>query len=283
MTIKAFATKAGMKKSQTTTATYIIGVPQWEGILVNGGTFTMGKTQGASTAVDAPHQVTISSFYIGKYEVTQGEWSAIFGSNPSNFAGDLGRPVEMVNWYLALVYCNKRSIAESLTPVYSINNTTNPIGWGQIPNISNQNWNNAVCNMNANGYRLPTEAEWEYAARGASNTPDYLYSGSNDINSVAWYVTNSNGSTRRFGLKQANGLGIYDMSGNVWELCWDWYANYNTDPANNPTGPATGQTKVIRGGCWYGLGDYSGVSHRGYKNPSYKDDGIGIRLCRSSM
>ncbi|HNX00687.1 MAG TPA: SUMF1/EgtB/PvdO family nonheme iron enzyme, partial [Candidatus Cloacimonadota bacterium] len=222
MTIKAKAFKSGQTPSEIATATFTIYNQMSE---VTAGTFTMGRTNDTVSGYDderPTHQVTLAPFYIGKYEVKQSEWVAIMGSNPSSSVGD-NKPVEQVSFYQVLVYCNKRSMAEHLDPVYTINGSTNPTAWGTIPTTVSASWDAATMNTNANGYRLPTEAEWEYAARGGVSTPDYLYAGSNTASDVSWYNDNSGGHTQLCGLKAANGLGLYDMSGNVQEWVWDWY------------------------------------------------------------
>ncbi len=222
-------------------------------VLVDGGTFKRDD-----------YSVTVSSFFIGKYEVTQKEWQSIMGNNPSDFKGD-NRPVEEVTWYDAVEYCNKLSKKEGLTPVYTING------------------NNVTCNWSANGYRLPTEAEWEYAARGGNKSKGYTYSGSNIVGNVAWYDSNSSSQTHDVGTKAPNELGIYDMSGNVWEWCWDWYDSsyYSNSPKNDPKGANSGSDRVVRGGSWY-LNDFGcRVAYRVYSSPGFGNGGLGLRVLRT--
>ncbi|NLO43483.1 MAG: formylglycine-generating enzyme family protein [Candidatus Cloacimonetes bacterium] len=254
-------------------------------IHVSGGTFIMGRTQGSGESNELPtHSVTLNSFSIGKYQVSQSEYQAIMGSNPASGYG-VGSyyPVYYVSWYDAIKYCNLRSMSEGFMPVYSISGSTNPDDWGSVPSSSNATWNVAVCNWNANGYRLPTEAEWEYAARGATNNPDYLYSGSDIIDDVAWYCDNSS-KARLVGGKSANGLGIYDMSGNVYEWCWDRYVwdYYESSPSNNPSGPENGSYRVLRGGSWVNYRDRCRVSYRGYFAPYNEGNYVGFRVCRTA-
>jgi formylglycine-generating enzyme required for sulfatase activity len=205
--------------------------------LVEGGSFQMGSSSGYG--IEEPvHEVTVSSFYMGKYEVTQKEWVELMGSNPSNFKGDK-LPVEMVSWHEAIEYCNKRSLKEGLIPAYR----------GGRDDVT--------CDFNATGYRLPTEAEWEYAARGGNK--DYIsyeYAGGNSVDAVAWYDGNSGNRTHPAGTKRPNSLGLYDMSGNVWEWCWDWYGRYSGGSQTDPTGPSYNNNamgtppRVARGGGW---------------------------------
>lgn len=178
------------------------------------------------------------------------------------------------------MYCNKRSIAEGLTPCYTISGGTNPSNWGAVPTTSNSAWNSAICNFNANGYRLPTEAEWEYLARGGntSNTGQTTYSGSDTIDRVAWYRENANTVGRddtNYGVhpvktKFPNALGLYDMSGNVWELCWDTYGTITSSTgAFGISSNSSNRAKcVIRGGAWYREPSYCTVTVRevGNKN-----------------
>jgi len=251
-------------------------------VLVNGGTFQMGQENMAIPV----HSVTLSSFYIGKYEVTQSEWVATMGTNPSYFSSDLQRPVENVSWYDILVYCNKRSIAESLAPVYSINGSTNPANWGTVPASSNNpTWNSVTSNWNAKGYRMPTEAEWEFAARGGSSSQGYVFSGSNTIGNVAWYSSNSGYTTHTVGTKAPNELGIYDMTGNVTEWNWDWYGIYSSSSQNNPVGATTGSVRIVRGGSYDDDDDYDNFYCRlwfRYGNYPYdRYNALGFRLTRS--
>lgn len=283
MTLKAKAYKSGQNPSEIATATFQIYDQM---VSVPTGNFYMGRTTGTGYDDELPiHQVTLSSFYISKYEVKQSEWISIMGTNPSEFTGNVNRPVEQVSFYSVLVYCNKRSIAEGLTPVYSINSSTNPTAWGTIPTTSNATWDAAVCNWSANGYRLPTESEWEFAARGGTNTPDYLYAGSDTANLVSWYDANSSNTTNPVGLKQANGLGLYDMSGNVQEWVWDWYGTYSSTAASDPHGPASGTNHVIRGGSWEQTIQASRVVFRNYGTPEKGFDRVsnsrlGFRVVR---
>ncbi len=230
-------------------------------IFVQGGTFQMGSNQ---LGIEKPiHSVTLNSFFIGKYQVTQKEWKAIMGSNPSDFKGD-NLPVETVNWYDAVEFCNKKSKKEGFTSCYS--------GSGK----------NTKCNFSANGYRLPTEAEWEFAARSGNKSIGYKYSGSDDIEEVAEYAGNNGKSTKSFGGKKANELGIYDMSGNVWEWCNDWYEDYSSDSQTNPQGPSSGSYRVNRGGSWHSHTEYCRVANRYNDFPVHSDSDVGFRLSHSS-
>lgn len=217
--------------------------------LLQSGNFQMGNAQfPSSTPV---HSVSLQGFFISAKETTQNEWYEVMNTIPSSSHGSGPEfPVYQVSWYDALVYCNKKSINEGLSPVYALNGVTNPDSWGTIPTTSNPEWNAITCNWNANGYRLPTEAEWEFASRGGTWSENYEYAGSNRIGNVAWYLNNSANITHQTATKQMNEAGIYDMSGNVYEWCWDWYAPYENVSQTNPTGPDSGTTRSIRGGSF---------------------------------
>lgn len=198
-------------------------------VLVRGGTFQMGGTSGNEHPI---HTVTIGDFLLASHEVTQAEWEALMGSNPS-FKHGARRPVDQISWEDAIAYCNARSQAEGLRPCYSEAN-------GRI-----------LCDWSAEGYRLPTEAEWEYAARGgALAARQTRYSGSDDVESVAWIGRNWGEASADVGTKAPNALGLYDMSGNAYEFVWDWGAPYPAEPQVNPHGPANGRCHVLRGGSW---------------------------------
>lgn len=251
-------------------------------VYVEGGTFPMGSSSGESDEKPV-HDVTVSSFYIGKTELTQAQWKAVMGNNPSRFKGEK-RPVENVSWYDAIVFCNKLSMMDKKTPVYSVNGKTDPDTWNY--KICNDDSISGTITMNikANGYRLPTEAEWEYAAWGGKKRKGYKYSGSDNLNSVAWYYKNSEDQTHDVAQKSPNELGLYDMSGNVYEWCWDWYGLYGINSQANPVGASSGNYRVGRGGGWFHNGDYCRVACRHCYCPDWGYDygGVGFRLVRSA-
>jgi formylglycine-generating enzyme required for sulfatase activity len=234
------------KPTSTTTSSSSTNFGGFEMVYVKGGTFTMGR----STAQDPDaldrekptHTVALSDFYIGKYEVTQAQWRAIMGSNPSHFTGD-NNPVEQVSWEDVQKFIKK------------LNKKT------------------------GKKFRLPTEAEWEYAARGGNKRKNYKYSGSDNIFVVAWYNV---ATTHSVGLMRPNDLGIYDMSGNVWEWCQDWYGSYSGSHQENPTGPSNGSSRVLRGGCWSNAAKYCRVTNRGGDNPANRRNFVGFRLACSA-
>ena len=217
-------------------------------VYVAGGTFTMGGTseQGSDAYTDEKptHNVTLSSYYICKYEVTQALWRAVMGSNPSKFKGD-NLPVEQVSWNDCQTFINR------------LNSYT------------------------GRNFRLPTEAEWEFAARGGNYSRHYKYSGSNNLDDVAWYGDNSGDRTHHVGIKQANELGLYDMSGNVWEWCSDWYGSYSSYSQNDPTGPNSGSYRMRRGGSWDNGAANCRSSNR--YSPGDRFHTLGLRLVLSQL
>ena len=214
---------------------------------VEGGTFTMGATAEMTNpdSDEKPtHQVTLSSYFMGETEVTQALWKAVMGSNPSDFKGD-DLPVEEVSWNDCQTFLTKLNALTGRT------------------------------------FRLPTEAEWEYAARGGSKSRGTQYSGSSNLDEVAWYDGNSGSKTHAVKTKKANELGLYDMSGNVYEWCQDWYGSYSSSAQTNPTGPASGSSRVSRGGSWNYVARICRSSFRNYCAPGYCYYNLGFRLALS--
>jgi formylglycine-generating enzyme required for sulfatase activity len=235
-------------KKRAAASKRVAGEPEM--VFVKGGTFIMGCTNEQSNNCTKkelpPHSVTVNSFSIGKYEVTQAQWEAVMGNNPSHFKGD-SLPVEQVNWDDIQGFIRKLNTRTS------------------------------------NVYRLPTEAEWAYAARGGNVSQGYTYSGSNNIDDVAWYWGNSGGTPHAVGTKSPNELGIYDMTGNIVEWCNDWYGDYSSLPQTNPKGAKSGVGRVVRGGGWGNNARYIDVSYRYYGAPGDRSYGLGFRLvCTSS-
>ncbi len=233
-------------------------------VLVDGGTFLMGSNDGGSGERLA-HIITLNSFYIGKFEVTQEEWRAVMGKNPSYWVGAKS-PVDSIDWYDAVEYCNKRSRMEGLTPCYT------------------GNGDDIVCNFEADGYRLPTEAEWEYAGRGGALSRNFKYSGSDNPGEVGWYVENSTFKNETVGRKKANELGIHDMSGNLWEWCWDWFDReyYKNSPRQNPQGPTFGLRRVMRGGSTFNPEQFVLTTFRASQKPNSGSTRLGLRVVRSA-
>ena len=241
-------------KTNQEVQTYTVNGVSFKMVAVEGGTFSMGATeeQGSDAYDDEKpvHLVTLSSFSIGQTEVTQELWQAVMGSNPSYFQAstfphygiNLQRPVEQVSWDACQTFITK------------LNERT------------------------GKNFRLPTEAEWEYAARGGNKSQGYKYAGSNNIDDVAWWTSNSGTTTHLVATKAPNELGLYDMSGNVWEWCQDWYGNYSSDAQTNPTGPASGTHRVTRGGGWGYYAWDCRVSKRNYNTPSLESYYFGLRL-----
>lgn len=270
-TLQAKAFRQDWQPSEIAVAVYA-GLMPANFVFVEGGTFHNGTSN-----------VTISSFYIDKYELTQAEYQAVMGTNPSNWAGNPNRPVERVSWFKAIEYCNRRSLQEGLTPCYSYSSYgTNPDDWPSGWNTSYDNHTNVNCNWTANGYRLPTEMEWMFAAKGGNQSQGYTYSGSNTIGDVAWYGSNSSETTHTVGTKAANELGTFDMSGNVWEWCWDIYGTYPGGSQTDPHGATSGSSRVFRGGSWSNNANFCTVSYRSNADATYSYDNIGFRCVRVS-
>jgi formylglycine-generating enzyme required for sulfatase activity len=261
------------------------------GVTLSSGIFDMGCTPGQSSchSDESPvHSVTLTNnFWMGETEVTQGQWSSVLpGSpNPSGFLScpedSTGAtcPVETVNWYEALAFANDLSIFENLPECYTLTGCTNTPGDDmECSSVSINNFSGSV--YDCEGYRLPTEAEWEYAARAGT---DLLYAGSNTIDDVAWYNSNSGNTTHAVATKAANAWGLYDMSGNVWEWTWDRYDSgyYSSSPSADPEGPSSGSVRVIRGGSWDYPASSARVAYRNGNHPFYRVNNIGFRLSRT--
>jgi formylglycine-generating enzyme required for sulfatase activity len=242
-------------------------------VRVPGGVFTMGAPAGelGSSDTERPqHEVTVDSFLMSVTEVTQNQWLNVRGSEPAWFSGCADCPVEDVSWLDAINFCNALSDAQGLNRAYNI------VGPAVI-------WD-----PTANGYRLPTEAEWEHACRAGTTTA--LANG--DLTAVAcnadpnlinlgWYCSNADSSTQEAGQKTANDFGLYDMHGNVWEWVWDWYGAFSAAPANNPGGPETGLFKVIRGGSWLYGAQRCRSAHRRPAAPGSASSDLGFRIVRN--
>ena len=237
--------KAEAERAKSQPKTFTVNGVTFELLYVKGGTFTMGCTpeqNGDCNNDEKPtHSVTLDDYYIGKFEVTQDLWTAVMGKNPSNKKGD-NLPVENVSWNDA------------------------------------QDFIRQLNQMTGEHFSLPTEAQWEYAARGGSKSKGYKFSGGNILGNVAWYADNSASTPHQVGTKDPNELGLYDMSGNVWEWCYDLYGNYSSESQNNPTGPTSGSVRVLRGGSWSYFAGLARVSYRLYGQPGSRFSGRGFRL-----
>ncbi len=225
--------------------TFTVNGVSFQMIRVEGGTFTMGAMASDNQAHDnekPAHQVTLTyDYYMGQTEVTQALWKAVLGNNPSTMIGD-ELPVNDISWEDADAFAKRLS------------------------------------ELTGCSFHLPTEAEWEFAARGGNKSKGYLYAGSNTLNNVAWWNSNSKGTTHDVGTKQPNELGIYDMSGNVWEWCSDWLGNYSAEALVNPTGPATGKYHVYHGGSWKTGSDFCRISYRRRTLDGYIKETVGLRV-----
>ena len=286
--------KDGDGQAGSWSAEHSLNVVDDGSVYVEGGSFQMGSTAGES-GEEPVHQVTVSTFYMSRYEVTHGQYleflngagvsaagklngnevidmadsdvafshdGTLFSFSGSGVADSIDCPVMEVTWYGAAEYANWLSAESGLTKVYTINGTS------------------VTANWSANGYRLPTEAEWEYAARGGNASKGYLYAGSDNADEVAWYYDNSGDKTQPVGRKAPNELGLYDMSGNVYEWCWDWKGSYSSGSQSNPRGPASGSSRVNRGGGWFVSAWYLRSANRSGDSPGDSYGSLGFRLVR---
>jgi len=249
-----------------------------EMVSVSGGSFQMGSNDSLDNGASPPHTVTLSAFYIGKYEVTQEQYKTVMGSNPSDFSSDPAsgevqekRPVEQVSWYDAVEFCNKLSVKESLQEVYTISGRTPASGY-PITSAT------VTADFSKNGYRLPTEAQWEYACRAGTTTA--YNTGDTISDNTGWYKENSESKTHEVGKKSANAWGLYDMHGNVYEWCWDWYGDYSSGAQTNPMGASSGSWRVVRGGCWNDEAKKLRSAYRNLISPSDRGSYLGVRVVR---
>jgi formylglycine-generating enzyme required for sulfatase activity len=283
-----------------------------EMVWIPAGTFTMGsppdeRNRGTGDR-ELQHQVTLTrGFFMGKYQVTQEQWFAVMGTWPSFFTGENNSsnaiitpvfnrnnlPVEQVTWYDAIVFCNRLSMAEVLIPAYEMQTeadssvwSSDPGTWGAVPTSSNTRWNVVRIVDGSTGYRLPTEAQWEYACRAGTATAfyngnNYADTGYNNdlVGAVAWFGANSGSRTHEVGLKAPNAWGLYDKHGNVFEWCWDWFGNYTSEAKTDPTGPA-GSFRVIRGGSWVVVARDLRSALRYFDGPNRGYSDYGFRLLR---
>ena len=251
--------------AQNFTASQVIVPTEITMVAILGGNFSMGDISGTGESNELPvHMVTISSFEIGAYEITQEQYEAAMGENPSNFSGT-NLPVEMVTWYNAVQFCNALSEEEGLTPCYD-----------------ESTWE---CDFSADGFRLPTEAEWEYACRAGTETEYYTGNYESDCADAGWYNGNSGSKTHPVGQKTPNTWGLYDMHGNMWEWCHDWYDSgyYSSSPSADPTGPTSGSYRVNRGGCWGNSAGFSRSAYRYRHYPSTMASYVGFRVVRGAF
>lgn len=299
-TVKTVDTSGNKSEGVTAKATPTHLVPQVF-VKVQGGTVT-GKVSGggyyandnSKIFVDG-RTVTIGNIYVSDHEVTIAEYEkyCTFKAKRDLWRTTDNCPAQCVSWYDAIVYCNLRSIDDGFNSVYAINGETNPANWPDIvsentdgftkyygPSSNNDTWNGVSFDTTANGYRLPTEAEWEYVAREA-NTSATAYSGSKNINDVAWYDGNSDNIPQDVKSKKANSLGIYDMCGNVNEWCWDWYVSRITSTTPG-IGPETGEERVLHGGSFYSSDNECVINYRGDKPPVYRNYSSGFRVVRNA-
>jgi len=239
-------------------------------VWIRGGTFLMGGSPGGEDkdADGSPgRKVTLSGYYIGEHEVTQREWKSVMGSNPSHFKGCADCPVENISWYDAVKFCNQLSIQADLKPCYRIDGQH--VSWDR----------------SANGYRLPTEAEWEYACRAGRTTRSYTRDSKAAWSQDGWwrwFGGNFERKTTPVMGEKANAFGLYDVHGNVWEWCWDWHSDYFHGSVTDPAGPSSGSKRVSRGGSWNRLARDHESPLRRSSSPGFRINYLGLRLARSA-
>ena len=238
--VTAPSARTADSQSETKNRVFTVNGVSFKMIFVEGGTFSMGSSSGEEDERPV-HSVTLSDYYMGETEVTQELWQAVMGSNPSSFTGNR-RPVERVSWYDCQEFIEKLNV------------------------------------LTGEKFRLPTEAEWEYAARGGNKSKGYAYAGSDNVWDVAWYSSNSDGTTHEVKGKLPNELGLHDMSGNVWEWCSDWYGSYSEESQTDPQGLTSGSARIYRGGCWFYDADLCRCVYRDRSTPTGAGNTLGLRL-----
>ena len=245
------ATKSGSGGTTEIQGVKLVSIPA--------GSFQMGQHNIAGPV----HSVTLSAFEMSVYEITQRQYMSVTGLSPSNFTGDGNLPVEKVSWFDAIKFCNALSTKADFEKFY--------------------NESSGACDFTKNGFRLPTEAEWEYACRAGSKTGYNLGGAESDLARAGWYSSNGNKKTHPAGEKMPNAWGLYDMHGNVWEWCNDWKGNYASGNQTNPTGIQTGSSRVIRGGSWDSAGHFAQdcrSANRNSRNPDVRSGTLGFRVVR---
>jgi formylglycine-generating enzyme required for sulfatase activity len=285
-----FTVKATNAEGSDTKSLSIKIAASIEMVQIQDGVFNMGSppSEPDRDSNESWHFVVISEFKMGKYQVTQGQYEVVMGNNPSYFTtpvspetSTVNRPVERVSWYDAIIFCNKLSMMKGLNPVYRINGSTDPDDWGDVPtdwySPRKDAWDAVQMLTSSNGYRLPTEAQWEYACRAGTTTA--YNTGDTISDSTGWYLNNSGNRTHSVGEKPSNPWGLYDMHGNVFEWCWDWYGDYpNVSGLRDPTGADSGSLRVYRGGSWGMFKEVLRSAYRNYNPPHYEFNMVGFRV-----
>jgi formylglycine-generating enzyme required for sulfatase activity len=270
------------------------------------GTISLGLTMVSVPAgtfqrdATATNTSTVSAFRMSQREITRAQFLAIMGTDPSDttYSSGTDDPVQNVNWYQAIAFCNKLSLAEGLTPVYAVSGVNfSTLTYANVPVIGNSVWDTATATWTNNGYRLPTEMEWTWAAMGATSDRANGYSGSgtntagyskafagstgtNAVGDCAWYTANSSSTTHPVGAKAANELGLYDMSGNVSEWNWDWFGTSLAGAVTDYRGAGFDENRVIRNGSWASDASCCTVAYRYFGSPNYRENNIGFRVVR---